>query len=528
MNNPTSEEPAQEPEASGGFPSGTEKADSSSSSSVNPTRVLSATEVTELPVTPFVKKKRDRKKETWGAEGLPPPTLRDFRLLQKVGEGAMGAVFKAHQISTDRTVAVKVLFPHRVKNPRTLKRFHKEARILRGLNHPNVVAGYAVSEDQGWHYLVMEYIDGFSLQKWIDRLGQFPVGDALHIALACAEALRHAHDQGLVHRDIKPDNILITRTGQVKVGDFGMVKILDEGNSLTQTGHGVGTPCYMPLEQMRNAKETDPRSDIYALGCTLYCMLVGRSPFEAPTILELVKAKELAMFPPARRSRADVPERLDLIIRKMVAKDVRLRYQSCAEVIQDLRNLNLANATLSFLASAPPGARSPRPGEVPSPGAKDTAPVAAQKTAAPEDKKPADWWFLRYRTPEGKKVVRRLTTPQIRKLIQEENFDLRAKASRTLEGTYANLAAIREFKDSLLGRATRTGVDKQTMRNRPLFKKLQEADLQRRQEREALVQQEDAQGWHQYFWLGKLAAVGLAAFFLIFFLFHAIKVLVTL
>jgi serine/threonine-protein kinase len=286
------------------------------------------------------------------AEQKPPSLLGDFRIVSKIGEGAMGIVYKAFQVSAEREVAVKILFPHMARNQKLLERFYREARSMGQLSHPNIVQGYAVGEEQGWHYLAMEYIDGRSLQKWLGLLGRLSVGDALHIVLACTEGVRYVHSLDLVHRDIKPDNILINRHGEIKLTDLGAVKWLEEDISLTQTGHGIGTPCYMPLEQARNAKEADQRSDIYALGCVLYCLLTGKPPFSGNTIVELIMAKDVGRFTPARRFNPAVPERLDLMIDKMVAKQVKYRYQTCDEMIRDLKSLNLESPVLSFIPTA--------------------------------------------------------------------------------------------------------------------------------------------------------------------------------
>jgi len=205
-------------------------------------------------------------------------TLGDFRILQKVGEGAMGTVYKARQISFKRDVALKILFPHISKIPKLVERLNREAEVMGQLDHPNIVQAYVVDEVQGQHFVAMEYVRGDSLQKWLQRAHHLSVGDAIHITLACARALGYAHNLGVIHRDIKPDNILIARDGNVKVADLGMVKRMDEDLGLTQTGHAVGTPWYMPLEQARNAKDTDRRCDIYALGCMLYCLLTGAPP----------------------------------------------------------------------------------------------------------------------------------------------------------------------------------------------------------------------------------------------------------
>ena len=235
-------------------------------------------------------------------------TLGDFELLNKLGEGAMGAVYRAKQVSFNRIVALKILFPHVASNEKLVKRLQREADVMFDLEHPNIIQSFAYDEAEGFHFVAMEYASGQSMQKWMTQLGQIPVADAVRITLECAKALKYAHALNMVHRDIKPDNILLTKSGKVKVADLGMVKIEAEEMSLTQTGHAVGTPWYMPMEQARNAKTIDGRSDIYALGCTLYAFLTGRPPFIGRTIVEVIQAKSQGSFPPARQMNADVPE----------------------------------------------------------------------------------------------------------------------------------------------------------------------------------------------------------------------------
>ena len=147
------------------------------------------------------------------------------------------------------------------------------------LDHSNVVKVYAVDSFKGLHFAAIEYVDGKSVQDWLDQEEKFSVADAVHLTIAAAEGLKHAHDLNMVHRDIKPDNILLTSRGVVKVADFGLAKVLDEDVSMTQSGTGLGTPLYMAPEQARSAKTVDQRSDIYALGATLYHMLTGTLPF---------------------------------------------------------------------------------------------------------------------------------------------------------------------------------------------------------------------------------------------------------
>jgi serine/threonine-protein kinase len=443
---------------------------------------------TDRPAPPRKRKKRKKTNE-----------LGDFRLLQKLGEGAMGVVYRAHQVSMDRAVAVKVLFKHIAANPKLVERFYREARVTGSLDHPNIVQGYGVGEAQGWHYFAMEYIDGQSLQQWLTELGRLTVPDAVHIILRCARALQYAHAHGVIHRDVKPDNILITRQGVVKVADLGMVKRMDEDMALTQTGHAVGTPWYMPLEQARNAKETDGRCDIYALGCVFYALLTGEPPFAGKTIVEVIEAKERGTFPPARRGNLEVPEQLDLIIAKMAAKQPRYRYQDCTEVIRDLEKLKLASARLGFLQP-----RSPAETQVGSPTPDETLPTPLPDR---DDAGAADVWYTRYRTPAGQAVVRRLTTAQVLNLIDQEHFDPTTQASRSPKEGYRSLATYREFAAQVLGRVAKSGADQQTARYRSLYQKIEK---QEREREEAEQQKKNASNTR--YWLGialRLGGVGL-------------------
>ncbi|MGD9856658.1 MAG: serine/threonine protein kinase, partial [Planctomycetaceae bacterium] len=275
--------------------------------------------------------------------------LGDFEIRKQLGQGGMGKVYLAHQISLDRDCALKVMSHELAEKPGFVDRFIREARAMAKLDHPHVVKCYAVDEQEGKHFVAMELIDGQSMQDWLDELEALSVEDALHVILICADALEHAHSLNMIHRDIKPDNILVTKTGVVKVADLGLAKALDDDMSMTQSGTGLGTPHYMPPEQARDAKHVDARCDIYALGCTLYHFVTGKLPFAGDSVIALIKNKELGQFTSARRVNSQVPQRLDLIIDKMMAKDPKHRYGSCAEVIRDIESLNLAGASLSFI-----------------------------------------------------------------------------------------------------------------------------------------------------------------------------------
>ncbi len=276
-------------------------------------------------------------------------TLGDFQILRKLGTGAMGAVYLARQRSQQRLVALKVLSRALSERGAYVLRFNREAEVMAQLDHPHIVKLYGIGEEQGLHYLAMEFIDGLTLTALLEnRGGQLGVGDALYVILRCANALGHAHELGIIHRDVKPSNIMIGQLGQVKLADLGLARPVETDLSLTESGLGLGTPHYMAPEQARSARHADARSDLYSLGCALYRMLTGALPFDEDSAIELMLAKEQGLFPSARRRNSDVPPRLDLIIDKMLARNPKLRYQTCAELIRDLEGLGLARSNLSF------------------------------------------------------------------------------------------------------------------------------------------------------------------------------------
>jgi serine/threonine-protein kinase len=282
---------------------------------------------------------------------LKTNTLGDFRLLARLGEGGMGTVFKARQISTGRDVALKVLSKELAGRPGFVERFHREGRLMLRLEHPHVLRCHAVGTSHGFHFLAMELVTGGSLGDWLKKLGRFRAPDALHAVRACGLALQFAHEQGMVHRDVKPDNLLLTGDGVVKLADLGLAKASNDDLGLTATGMVLGTPLYAAPEQVHNARQADARSDVYSLGCVLYHFLTGRLPFEANNFLDLMKVKEKGTFTPARRWSPEVPKKLDRVLTRMLARLPERRYPTCAELLQDLDCLGLAGARLSFLAT---------------------------------------------------------------------------------------------------------------------------------------------------------------------------------
>jgi serine/threonine protein kinase len=453
-------------------------------------------------------------------------TLGDFQFSKKLGEGAMGAVYKALQISINgekldkpRTVAVKVLFPHVANIPKLVERLHREGRVMGSLDHPNIVQAYAIGEAEGCHYVAMEYVSGQSMQKWLGQLGFLPVADAVRITLDCAKALAYAHAKNIVHRDIKPDNILLTKTGIVKVADLGMVKIDDEEMSLTQTGHAVGTPWYMPIEQARNAKEIDGRSDIYALGCTLYAFLTGQPPFVGRTIVEVIQAKEKGTFPPARQTSANVPERLDLILVKMTAKLPKNRYQTCEELIKDLESLKLASVKLSFIQQKPVAPAHVQ--ETPMPGktsvmasiAKTHADAQLAEVAAPS--LDPDVWYVQVKMGDGKVAARKYTTAQLKKMLAEGTIGPTASISHSPNDGFRTLATFKEFQGAAMSKMAKKAADKNTARYRGVYKKLDEEDRQHVQKERAAKKADSSLNANTRYWMSLLMmvlpfAVGLA------------------
>jgi serine/threonine-protein kinase len=415
--------------------------------------------------------------------------LGDFKLLKKLGQGGMGTVYKAHQQSLDREVAVKVLSKELAAKPAFVYRFLREARVMARLDHPNILRCYEVKEAHGFHYLAMEYVDGGSVEGWLKKLGRFSLGDALHIVLACARGLEHAHGQGLVHRDVKPDNILLTSKGIIKVADLGLAKATDDDLSMTKTGTGAGTPIYMAPEQARDVKHVDARCDIYALGSMLYNFLTGEAPFKGETLLELIEAKERGKFTPARRLNEDVPDRLDLILDKMLANKPEHRFASCAEVLKELEALGLQNERLSFLeveGEEEPAAEEPaRPAA--RPAAKSVAKAAARPAPGPEAEAPpaeeepvSEFYYALFKNPQGKQVTKKLTKPEVLGAIKSGSFTAETQLSRTLKGGYRALAAYSEFEPLLRARMTREKADRKGQKYRAMYEKIEEEEKRRR------------------------------------------------
>jgi serine/threonine protein kinase len=346
-------------------------------------------------------------------------TLGNYDLLTKIGEGAMGTVYRSRDRRSGQIVAIKVVDPDVIANRILIKRFEQEFLAAKALNHPNIVRALDYCATQDIAFLVMEYVEGKSLGEILERHGQMPEAQAILLIAQVAQGLHHAHQQGLIHRDVKPDNILVTPDGHAKLADLGLAKELDTSLDLTRTGGGLGTPHFMAPEQFRNAKEANVRSDIFSLAATLYGMVTGELPFKATgpvaTWTKMIKNDLI-------RPRQLVPglsERVDGAIRKALSADPQLRPASCREFLDELIGKEIA---------APP-----------------TSPEAD-----------LDLWYVDYQDEQGKKYSAVGTTQHLRRSLEGGLLGdpTKVRVGRTRSGVVKIPMAIADFSDL----ATRTPV----------------------------------------------------------------------
>ena len=390
-----------------------------------------------------------------------PRRLGEFRILRRLGEGGMGTVYLAYHEGVDKQVALKVLAQHLGENQAYVDRFYREAKNGALLNHPSIVHCLGAHWDgaERRHYLVLEYIEGCpngaTAHALLDRYKQLSVGDAVHIALDVARALEHAHSRNVIHRDIKPDNILITRSGVSKLADLGLAKRTDEASHLTATRQGFGTSFYMPYEQALNAKHADGRSDIYALGATLYHLITGQVPFPGDNHLDVVEKKDLGEFTPASHINPTVPRVLDQILARMLARHPRDRYQTASELIVDLERSRLAAPVPSYadpdLALQDPYVRAGLASSA-QPTQPDLSLSPAQETPTPPDSDgpPAEpQWIVRYPAKDGRWRRVKINDSHLRQRLGEGRVPARAEVCRDPREGFSPLAEHPAFRDLL-------------------------------------------------------------------------------
>ncbi|MEZ6129748.1 MAG: protein kinase [Planctomycetaceae bacterium] len=304
---------------------------------------------------------------TQNAAPVLPAELHDhprYRVLEPLGRGGMGVVYKAQHRMMDRIVALKVIDSRLIDNPQMIDRFRNEVKAAALLNHANIVRAYDAEQAGSLHFLVMEYVDGISLAELIQRKGPLPAEQALGVVRKVAHGLQHAYQHGMVHRDIKPQNIMVTRTGKVRILDFGLARFARErehsaattdadpdsilqrtAESLTLVGSILGTPDYIAPEQVMDAHQADTRADIYSLGCTGYFLLTGRPPFPDGTAVQKLMAHRDQTPIPVTELRADVSPEITSLIERMMARDPDHRFQTPLEVATAIHDLNTASTS---------------------------------------------------------------------------------------------------------------------------------------------------------------------------------------
>jgi anti-sigma factor RsiW len=323
--------------------------------------------------------------------GPVPPELANhprYRILQMLGSGGMGVVYKAEHLLMERLVALKVISRRMTNDPAAVERFRREVRSAARLGHPNIVTAYDAEQAEDTHFLVMEFVDGRSLDRVVAEGGTLPVLQACDYARQAALGLQHAFERGMVHRDIKPQNLMLTPApetrpwGLVKILDFGLARFAQDSASggaqackaepgtdepaparlgaLTLTGAVMGTPDYMAPEQVSDPHAADIRADIYSLGCTLYFLLTGNVPFPAATVLAKLLAHDEQTPRPLAEVRAGMPPGLVHVFERMTAKDPAQRYQTPAEVARALEPFTTAEGG-TVLPPEPAAARQPPP-----------------------------------------------------------------------------------------------------------------------------------------------------------------------
>ncbi|MGH7130727.1 MAG: serine/threonine-protein kinase [Phycisphaerales bacterium] len=261
-----------------------------------------------------------------------------FKILGKLGAGAMATVYKARQLSLDRFVAIKVLPKKYNANVQFIERFYAEGRAAALLNHPNIVQAYDVGKAGEYHFFVMEFVDGRTVYDDIVKHKRYPEGEAVDVVMQISDALQHAHERGLVHRDVKPKNIMITKENVAKLADMGLARaISDKEAAEAEQGKAFGTPYYISPEQIRGELQVGPPADIYSLGATLYHMVTGMVPYDGKNPSDVMHKHIKAELRAPDHVNPKLSPGISEVIEMMMAKDPRKRYQNCKDLLVDLR-----------------------------------------------------------------------------------------------------------------------------------------------------------------------------------------------
>ena len=345
-----------------------------------------------------------------------PTTLGNYDVLAKIAEGGMGIVYKAKNRANGEIVAVKVISPGPARNPVVLQRFEREFLAAKVLDHPNVVRAIEYCGTGPHPFLVMEFVDGESIGQRLERAGAIPEDEAIGLLSQVCDGLQRAHKQGLVHRDVKPDNIMVNIDGIAKLADMGLVKEVDNDLNLTKTGRGLGTPHYMAPEQFRNAKNVDVRGDVYSLGATLYAMVTGTVPFENSNPLDCWMKKIRNEFPAPKALNKAVSDRVDWAIRRAMSAEPAQRPTSCREFLEDLTGQSRASSTPS--STAPPPGR-------------------------------ADVWYMVYKDETGQTHTVKGATEGIRKALKDSLLGEAGTilVGRSKTGQFVPIGSVPEFRD---------------------------------------------------------------------------------
>jgi serine/threonine protein kinase len=308
----------------------------------------------------------------------PGQVLAGYEILEELNHGGMGVIYKARQPGLNRLVALKVIVPERLGRPEILRRFRREVQAAALLSHPNIVTVYHTDLDGPCPYLAMEYVPGIDLFRLVKRTGPLAVADACRYIREAAVGLQHAHEQGLVHRDIKPHNLMVTpspldppatpaRPPRVKILDMGLARVVNPEEageavtSLTQAGEFLGTPDYISPEQAEDPRNADVRSDLYSLGCTFYFLLTGLVPFPGANLVQKLRRQLTEAPPAAAPRRPEVFPELDALLQRLMARDPADRFQTPADLIDALDNLRPGSGVTAVPAAQSTVAAGPAP-----------------------------------------------------------------------------------------------------------------------------------------------------------------------